>query len=707
MNRFVSWMFLVFAVTPVSASSIQRQPPEKIFAANCATCHGARGQGGLSWVDGVRAPGIAGAKHQRVWTAVRRGSTRAMPAFAEQQITPDELDALAQLIEKNPGGIPAPKTPSGSPVVVNILDADPWYADDGADLSSDRRRVELSSNQYLKVVNTGKTWHTITDFETAKDSGFIGYNQYSETGYYYADQKNDLAPGCVAYHCHLHPYMQMEVCTSGNSPRALTRAGKKAQEPPAVPGVGEIWVDMQTQEENDSDGTDGAMQVIDAGSWNVAAYIPNVGNNPHSAWLGRLSGGKEVLITTSWHDNIVTLVDAEAKSIIAEASTGAAASHVQVSPKDSQQWVLTHHGSDGGVMRIDPDRIAKNRDLADPVVGQMMVPLGANETGSHGVWFCDDGDHFITANTFANTVSLYSLATGALQSWAPVGGKFPLNAAVMHGDPDGCRAAYTTNADSDSVSIFDVDVRKGKIARRVMAGALADPSGNLALTDTLSTPVRWAHAPIQSLVSPPDATAHGRYMVISNKTSFNVSIAKLDEEGVPTALYNFPAGLGAHGVTFGRKSMCDNGRGGDICYYAYVANSFEDYLSVYDLEKIETGAMGIAGSAREPVRVEGGLVSLLCEDTGIDCSGLPTTQFGPVLEAPITALCPDCRSGVHVGDVPMRLTTVGKSAYLKVDIWVDARRLGGSMNGPVRLDLDVVTNTGGFGTVVRPAAPPW
>jgi len=39
----------ILLVSPLAqASAIQSQPPEKIFAAACSTCHGARGRGGDS-----------------------------------------------------------------------------------------------------------------------------------------------------------------------------------------------------------------------------------------------------------------------------------------------------------------------------------------------------------------------------------------------------------------------------------------------------------------------------------------------------------------------------------------------------------------------------------------------------------------------------------------------------------------------------------
>ncbi len=43
-------------------------------------------------------------------------------------------------------------------------------------------------------------------------------------------------------------------------------------------------------------------------------------------------------------------------------------------------------------------------------------------------------------------------------------------------------------------------------------------------------------------------------MDTANKASFNVSVTALNAQGDPTAIYTFPAGLGAHGVTFGHKA---------------------------------------------------------------------------------------------------------------------------------------------------------
>lgn len=149
------------------ASSMQAQDPATIFARACASCHGAKGLGGVSWVkndptDQRIAPAIAGETIDTIKGMVRRGADNAaMPRFGVQEITDAELDALASFIKNNPKGVPTPTKPSGARVDLYILDADPWFTDRGADNAADPfddvRRVVLQPGQYLKVFNTGRT----------------------------------------------------------------------------------------------------------------------------------------------------------------------------------------------------------------------------------------------------------------------------------------------------------------------------------------------------------------------------------------------------------------------------------------------------------------------------------------------------------------------------------------------------------------------
>ena len=686
----------ILLVSPLAqASAIQSQPPEKIFAAACSTCHGARGRGGDSWVNGVNAPRIAGLRMISDTAAknmVRNGSdNRGMPGFGPAEITDTELNNLVSWFRNNcgmgmMGSCPAPARPSGTEAKVDILDADPWYTDKGVDNTNDPyddvRRVVLGANQYMTLTNTGKTWHTLTNGAVSKDSGFIGYagNLGSGTGYYYADQSTGLAAGCVRYQCKLHPYMQFEVCTSGNTPAAITKASKNPIAAPAVGGSGEVWVNTQSQHESAGDTVDGAMQVINASNWSIKNYVANVGNNPHNAWSGKDGSGNTVTLTANWHDNTATLIDGTTKTVLNTKPVGAAAAHVQVSPGAVERWFVTIMGG-VAVQEVD---VSKLRAGQDPNVG---API-RGEFSPHGIWFCDDGDHFLTANTLASTVSLYSANQKKQQSFVATGGKSPLATSVFSGyGTGGCTRAYSNNAGTASVSVYDINPTAGTIAHNTTAipAAIRDASGNLKLRDTSIYPVRWVHMPIQAPVSPDDATTHGRYMVTANKASFNVSITALDSQGTPTAIYTFPSGLGAHGANFGRKALCDSGNPNDVCYYAYVTNTFENYISVFDLEKV--AASGVPGSANETVHLDGYGAQALCGQASCDVA--------------ITTFCPDCRSGAHAGDVPLQTTVTGKYTYLKEEVWLDP------LQTDVKLDLDLKIDTGAQGIMVAPAPRPW
>jgi hypothetical protein len=150
----------------------------------------------------------------------------------------------------------------------------------------------------------------------------------------------------------------------------------------------------------------------------------------------------------------------------------------------------------------------------------------------------------------------------------------------------------------------------------------------------------------------------------------------------------------------------------------------------------------------EQVYLEGGAVqAVITLDPGIAtlCGSVLDCGTGPtggtyVSNLPIGVLCPDCRSGVHVGDIPLTLTTgaplagpaghvtetgeKSKYAYLKEPVWVDTMTVGcvlggndcdnsvesgevGVLNQEVTLDLELGTNTGAQGIVVRPASAPW
>lgn len=735
------------------ASHLQGQPPrqpDRLFAASCATCHGQDGMGGhRSWSEPTRiAPRIArGFPAPNPYfenfykNTIRNGSfygpgfQPGMPAFGREILSDIELDALVRWLlyappvgGATPGlGVAPPSPPAGRAIVLEILDEAPWFRDDGtdaADPANDRRRVVLSPGEFVRVINRGRTWHTLSNPAQGVDTGFIGFagNLPQQTTGYYDLTAVQLASGAHKYWCTMHPYMQCEIVTPGAMPMGLTQVHRVAIPPPVVRGVGEVWVGLQTW--RNANGLDGAVEVIDASTW-TTRLIPGVGNNPHNGWIGRARDPqgmlREIAVFANWHDVTATVLDVRQKIVLGDVPLGAANAHVMTAPPPTRtpngadRWFVTVMGSNK-VQELDPFTDLLLGRPTKAAIGQADGQNGHPAFSPHGLWFLDDASHFVTANTYAGSSSLYSLSQpwsdtlgrtglGAEVASAPSAGTTPLAASVFGPIAGQSRmyVTYTNNAGTDDISVYRVDVTPGaeSMTRTPIPPPLGNAAGNLALTDMMSMPVRWAHMPIQCAVSPADATEHRRFMVVCNKASMNVSIVALDAQGMPTGVYTFPAGLGCHGVTFGRKELAKSRPPAPrrIAYLAYVSNTFEDYVSVYDLDLLEDllrlDAIGQAppmfhpGGAQEVVLVGG---------------HAPMAVLGmPAFLAPITLFSPDARGLVHVGDVPLTPSPLGgQRCYLHEHVWIDAPGFG-----MTPLDLDLGTNTGAMGLVATPLPPPW
>ncbi len=724
------------------------RPPAALYAASCATCHGQDGLGGHpSWVEPTRgAPRIAygfAAPNPYLENlfkfTVRNGSwygagfMPAMPAFGREILSDQEMDALVRWLLYAPPvgganmqtGVPPPPPPAGREIVLEILDEAPWFRDDGTDLADpfgDRRRVVLAPGEYVKVVNRGKTWHTVSNPALGVDTGFLGWAdniQGQATGYCYIDPAS-LPPGANKYWCSLHPYMQCEIVSPGGAVAGLTRVSRRSIPRPGVAGVGEVWVGLQTRK--NPGGPDGAVEVIDAATW-TTTLIPGVGNNPHNGWIGRAHDGtavRQIAVFANWHDVTGTVIDAVTKTVIGNVPLGAANAHVMTSPglsysSGANRWFVTVMGSNK-VAEIDP--------FTDLAFGRATLPAMSQSDGSngrpafspHGLWFLDNGSHFVTANTYPGSCSLWSLTRpwsdaagrtgiGCEVASSGTGGSAPLAASVFGSvaGPGQPFIVYTNNAGTHDISVFRADATPGaeSLTKVAVPAPLGNAAGNLALTDMMAMPVRWAHMPIQCAVSPRNGNAHRRFMVVCNKASMNVSIAALDAGGMPTGIYTFPAGLGCHGVTFGLKKMPPTAPGQfpRIAYLAYVTNTFEDYVSVYDLELLEQllllDAIGQAPAAFQP----GG-----AQETVLVSGHAPLTLLGVrAIVVPLTLFSPDARGLVHVGDVPLTPPVVpGPWAYLHEHVWIDVPGFGMT---PLAMELG--TGTGAMGIVATPLPPPW
>ncbi|MBK9387081.1 MAG: c-type cytochrome [Planctomycetes bacterium] len=755
MTAIIAGVVLLFApLSTVQGQGSVPRSPAQIFAASCSTCHGSDGLGGhASWVDSrVVAPRIArglGALNPlleaRYGGAIRNGSwrgsgfTQAMPAFGREVLSDAELDGLvAWLLYRPPlggssatTGVPAPPRPAGREILVEILDEAPWYRDDGTDLAdpfADRRRVVLAAGEYMKVVNRGRTWHTLSNPSLGVDTGFLGYAGNipgQDVGYAYLEA-TALASGAHKYFCSMHPYMQLEIATPGTLVEGLTEVSKIPIARPTARGIGELWVGLQTWA-NVGGAPNGAAEVFRGADW-TSTLIPRVGNNPHNGWVGTARDPqgqiRRVAVFANWHDASVTVIDAERKVALGDIRVGAANAHVMTAPliasasTGADRWFVTVMGSNK-LQELDPFADLQAGFPTLPALSQYDGANGRPAFSPHGLWFLDDGRHLVTANTYSGSASLYDIAQpwsdpatgyggiGCEVANALSGGTLPLASSVFAqlGRPSSDAVVYTNNAGTHDISVYRASLAPAakSLTRLLVPPPLGNAAGNLALMQMpMNAPVRWAHMPIQCAVSPPDAKAHGRYMVVCNKASMNVSIVALDSQGMPNAVYTFPAGLGCHGVSFGRKAILDatSGLNGKrIAYFAYVTNTFQDYVSVYDLELLESlrkleargqaPAEFLAGGSRELVFVAGHAPMQLLGVSSI--------------VVPITVFSPDARGLVHVGDLPLTLPAQpGPSCYLEEHVWIELPGMGMT---PLRMNLRA--NTGAMGLVATPLPPPW
>lgn len=218
--------------------------------------------------------------------------------------------------------------------------------------------------------------------------------------------------------------MTVEVCTADSIPKGpndvagLMRAHKHPLGPPPVPGIGdEIWVSTQSQEEVGEKTTkiknksvkdfDGAYQVIHTATWGITR-IPDVGNNPRNAWPGH-TPTRDIAISTNWHDNRLSLMDANAKTLISQFRSGATNAHVMVAPgADNRDDRFVSHMGGAATATVSAELLEAGHD---PNIGLLR---GA--PGPHGFWFCDEEYHFIVADTFNNSTSMYDVDFGAVDA---------------------------------------------------------------------------------------------------------------------------------------------------------------------------------------------------------------------------------------------------------------------------------------------------
>lgn len=429
-------------------------------------------------------------------------------------------------------------------------------------------------------------------------------------------------PGAYLFHCKIHPYMTAVVGVkdaAGNIPNvtatmlpfighlgvnslpattvlsvittiAATDADKRAkwdildssaQVRPAVPGVGEVWIDTQFERvPNQRDKTGvvkpGTITVVDAATFTVEREINGLRsngmwNNPHNMWA---NFALDSIYNGNWFGQWINKIDRLSGNILNSIKVGEAPTHIITIPTE---------GPEKGVLTVPLSADNNMVKVQDGPGGLQIIdsdPTGNGRNHPHGHWLtCGTGDRAIVPNVFkgigpAGSISIMDTASGAVLKEFRQNPNDPLTApllmpiAVGECHVNGVHKAYVANLVSGKVTVINVDTKT--ITRNIPVTFAPDGNTGLDIFHTLQ-------GPIQTPVSPDEkwsATAVFSLTNVNRPPTGSADHVAIINTNTDQVVAFVPTPAGTHGVNWGAK------RGGG--YYAYVTNQHANVLTIID-----------------------------------------------------------------------------------------------------------------------------
>jgi YVTN family beta-propeller protein len=429
-------------------------------------------------------------------------------------------------------------------------------------------------------------------------------------------------PGVYLFHCKVHPYMtavvgvknaagQIPDVTAAMLPFighlgvnslpastvlsvittiAPTDTDKRAkwdildsssQVRPAVPGVGEVWVDTQFERVPDQRDVSGVLKpgtitVVDAATFNVEREVNGrqsggMWNNPHNMWANFTL---DAVYNGNWFGKWINKIDRLTGSILTSATVGEAPTHIVTIPTP---------GRDMGVLTV-PLSAESNMLKVQDSDGRLQIidsrPTGNGRNHPHAQWLtCGRGDRTIVPNVFkgigpAGSISILDTATGSILKEFTQNPNDPLTAPLLmpiaagECHVNGVHKAYVANLVSGIVTVINVDTKT--ILRNIPVTLAPDGQTGLNIFHTLQ-------GPIQTPVSPDEKWAATAVLSLTTVPRPPVSsadhVAIIDTATDQVVKY-VATPAGTHGVNWGAKL------GGG--YYAYVTNQHANVLTIID-----------------------------------------------------------------------------------------------------------------------------
>jgi hypothetical protein len=334
---------------------------------------------------------------------------------------------------------------------------------------------------------------------------------------------------------------------------------------PRTPGVGEVWVDLQS-EEFAGKTKPGSSTAIDPTTWNVTKKfaLPSINlNNPHNMWTNR---AEDVIYQTEWFSNKLDVFDRNTGQVIRRIEVGPSPAHVMTRTDTDQ----LHVGLNGGnqVVELSPGATKIDRRIPVTFPGQGIAH-------PHAHWMSSDGKMMVAPDANFDVATLVDVPENHIRSQDFIG-EIPIASSMT---PDN-RKYYVASLMSNWIMC----VSTNKADPACMDNGTPVVSKKIDLFEALYDPVTGKTKregllpgilPIQVPVSP-----DGKAMLAANAVSGNVTVIDPVRDVVVKTL---PCDPGCHGINFGAK------QGGG--YYGYVSSKFANTLSIIDADPNGDGVL--------------------------------------------------------------------------------------------------------------------
>ena len=331
----------------------------------------------------------------------------------------------------------------------------------------------------------------------------------------------------------------------------------KGNQPPATPGVGEVWVDTEMEQWAGKKAV-GSTTKVDVTNWTIDRKIgaPSINmNNPHNMWTDK---DYRYLYQTEWFADKLDVFDRATGQFIRSTQVGHNPAHVMTETGSDKLVVGINAGNE--VVELAPGGTSVLRRISVSPTGEVRHP--------HAHWTSADGKTVVTPNVMTNNASVIDMPTGTVKT-EPTG-QFPIATSMT---PDSSKF-YTADFLGESISCVSLAANacNSDNGQKVHSKTI-DLWSNYSPQDGPKSDAPFGGLMIQLPVSP-----DGKALVGANVLSQTVTVVDPKTDKV---VKDLPCAGGCHGINFGAK------KGGG--YYAYVSNKFANVMQIIDIDPNNDG----------------------------------------------------------------------------------------------------------------------